>query len=363
MAKRYPWFRVYHEIISDKKLRHIAMTTGQYFETILGTWITLLCLANDSPIRGMLLLADDMPVTDEEIQATISLPPDILNHIMELFVKLNMLVKSGGCYEIVNWGDRQFDSDNSSARVKKYRDRRRAAGLPVAPTYKTKDVLAIFDNACVYCGATSSLCVDHAVPIQLGGTDDTLNLVAACKACNSGKAGRTPEGAGYSFINPLAQERYSQYVTVTGRDRTREEDKNYKETEEDVDQIHIQRERLQETVTERDRNNKKTPTLPVHLATRDMMNAWGEWQAYHCDKGRELTKVTALKQFKLIEQMGIERAIAAIDHSIAHNYTGLIEPKPSPNGQHPQTDEDGLTPIQRKVQIAQEKMKDGKLGK
>jgi 5-methylcytosine-specific restriction endonuclease McrA len=41
---------------------------------------------------------------------------------------------------------------------------------------------------CHWCGGTATT-TDHVIPKRLGGTDDMSNLVAACRACNSG---RTP---------------------------------------------------------------------------------------------------------------------------------------------------------------------------
>jgi hypothetical protein len=50
------------------------------------------------------------------------------------------------------------------------------------------------DNfACQYCGARAPeavLHVDHIKPVSKGGTNDMLNLVAACSGCNHGKGAR-----------------------------------------------------------------------------------------------------------------------------------------------------------------------------
>jgi hypothetical protein len=46
---------------------------------------------------------------------------------------------------------------------------------------------------CQYCGAKSPdvvLEVDHITPVSDGGTNDLLNLVTACRSCNSGKSDR-----------------------------------------------------------------------------------------------------------------------------------------------------------------------------
>lgn len=45
---------------------------------------------------------------------------------------------------------------------------------------------------CLYCGRKSPevvLEIDHIVPVSAGGTDDPINLTAACWDCNRGKAG------------------------------------------------------------------------------------------------------------------------------------------------------------------------------
>ncbi len=45
---------------------------------------------------------------------------------------------------------------------------------------------------CLYCGLSSPqavLEVDHIVPVCEGGSDDRLNLVTSCWACNRGKGG------------------------------------------------------------------------------------------------------------------------------------------------------------------------------
>jgi 5-methylcytosine-specific restriction endonuclease McrA len=44
--------------------------------------------------------------------------------------------------------------------------------------------------ACIYCGATAEdavLSLDHIIPVALGGTNEAINLVTACKRCNDTK--------------------------------------------------------------------------------------------------------------------------------------------------------------------------------
>jgi hypothetical protein len=46
-------------------------------------------------------------------------------------------------------------------------------------------------HACVYCGATERLSLDHVTPEELGGTHAPTNLVTCCFSCNSARQHRT----------------------------------------------------------------------------------------------------------------------------------------------------------------------------
>lgn len=50
------------------------------------------------------------------------------------------------------------------------------------------------DFTCVYCGSRAEpLHCDHVIPLSQGGSNSPHNLATACRACNCGKSGRTPE--------------------------------------------------------------------------------------------------------------------------------------------------------------------------
>jgi 5-methylcytosine-specific restriction endonuclease McrA len=59
-----------------------------------------------------------------------------------------------------------------------------------------KEVFARDDHRCQYCGAAGlELTIDHVMPRHRGGPHEWENLVAACRACNHHKGGRTPAEA------------------------------------------------------------------------------------------------------------------------------------------------------------------------
>ena len=59
------------------------------------------------------------------------------------------------------------------------------------------EILRRCNFACYYCGVPAALGVkvlhiDHVIPVDLGGTNDPWNLVAACWDCNAGKTNGVP---------------------------------------------------------------------------------------------------------------------------------------------------------------------------
>jgi DnaD/phage-associated family protein len=120
-----PWFRFYSEALNDRKMSRAVRISGQPKATVMGVWLVLLCLANDSPERGKLMLGEDLWLEEDEIMAETGLDMVTFGKIISAFQQLNMLAVGRG-YELPNWGKRQYKSDNSSARVAAYRERKKA---------------------------------------------------------------------------------------------------------------------------------------------------------------------------------------------------------------------------------------------
>ena len=58
-------------------------------------------------------------------------------------------------------------------------------------------------HMCAYCsmvGLYSELTREHIKPVSRGGKNSWMNVVTACKSCNSHKGGRTPEEAKMSLV-------------------------------------------------------------------------------------------------------------------------------------------------------------------
>jgi hypothetical protein len=119
----HPWFRVYSELVDDRKLTRAARETGLSRMAVLGAWTGLLCLANDSPERGRLLLTETAPLTLAEIAETMGTDTNELDPIITAFVGLGMVTWDGDTLVVCQWSERQFESDSSTERVRRYRER------------------------------------------------------------------------------------------------------------------------------------------------------------------------------------------------------------------------------------------------
>lgn len=62
--------------------------------------------------------------------------------------------------------------------------------MSMTSLYKDERLKMIVPQACYYCGSTSKLSVDHLIPRIKGCSDESDNLIWACRSCNSSKRDR-----------------------------------------------------------------------------------------------------------------------------------------------------------------------------
>lgn len=128
MAKvNMPWFRLYSEILDDRKLKRITRTTRNPKALVLGTWVTLLALASQSDNRGRLEISAGMPYEFDDLIDETGLEPESLQAILEAMISQELVTydREALTYEITNWDERQFESDSSTERTRKYRARKK----------------------------------------------------------------------------------------------------------------------------------------------------------------------------------------------------------------------------------------------
>jgi ribosomal protein S21 len=71
------------------------------------------------------LLSEDLPITVEDIADEAAVDTEEVEQAIERFKEQNMIHEEDGIYVLTNWDDRQFVSDTSTERVRKYRQRKR----------------------------------------------------------------------------------------------------------------------------------------------------------------------------------------------------------------------------------------------
>lgn len=81
---------------------------------------------------------------------------------------------------------------------------------------------------------------------------------------------------------------------------------------------------------------KRLPLFPGNLDTPAFREAWGRWEANCTQRRLSLTDEARRIQLARCSEMGLERALAAIEHSMDSRYRSVYEKKsswhPSPTG-------------------------------
>jgi len=117
-----PWFRVYSEILDDRKLKRICKKTGHSKALVIGVWTCLLALANNATPRGELSISEDIPYTIDDLEDELGLPSEIILQLIDEFIEMGM-INGRNTMSITNWEKRQFKSDNSTERVRRFREK------------------------------------------------------------------------------------------------------------------------------------------------------------------------------------------------------------------------------------------------
>lgn len=125
-TKIMPWFRYYSEVPRDRKLERAAAAAEVSKLTMIGAWSVILCLANDSPIRGKLLVTFQERFTVTDLVTECETDPETMQKIIDALIRYEMLeIDKEGVFTVKNWDKRQFESDSSTERVRKHRENKR----------------------------------------------------------------------------------------------------------------------------------------------------------------------------------------------------------------------------------------------
>lgn len=111
-----PWFRFYTESFSDRKMLRLSPLQRWL-------WVSILGAARESPVPGELLIADDEPMTIEELARYADVRPRDVSSALPIMERLGMIEQKERSIVVLNWNARQYESDNVTARTRDHRER------------------------------------------------------------------------------------------------------------------------------------------------------------------------------------------------------------------------------------------------
>lgn len=178
-----PWFRLYTEMVDDPKIRLLAFEDRWHF-------VAILCCKG----KGLLDKGDARDLMMKKLSLTLGLSVPATEDMLMRLADYGLVDTKTA--QPTKWDDRQFQSDSSYERVKRYREKRAASGLVQQVQIPKAVRQAVFENdeySCVYCQSSQDLTIDHKVPESRGGSHTADNLCTACRACNAKKRDLTQQ--------------------------------------------------------------------------------------------------------------------------------------------------------------------------
>ena len=141
---RRPWFRFYVETIHDKKIRRLTPAERWL-------WVTILALARSSPKPGYLLISNQHSCTEVELAQDADLHLRVVRSGIAKMIEYGMLAVDSKTesWQVTNWNDRQFESDDPSERVAKHRYKAVTKDVTVTPvvTYQRQRQITETDKS------------------------------------------------------------------------------------------------------------------------------------------------------------------------------------------------------------------------
>jgi hypothetical protein len=122
------WFRLYSEIVDDPKMNKLTDKQFRFF-------ISLLCLASESDSGDGVIR-----MSPKEILWRLRIHHHSLPQLYPPLYHLGSIEYTEDFTKIVNWNKRQFVSDDTTARVKRFRDKQKIINTKNETLHETLDV-------------------------------------------------------------------------------------------------------------------------------------------------------------------------------------------------------------------------------
>ena len=109
---KMPWFRMYHEMVDDPKI-------GTLNDSEFRLWVELLCLACQACNGG----TTNLTVSETEWKLRKPVSETLPKLLLVGIVTLHLNERGKETIFIPKWKDRQFQSDTSTPRVQRHREK------------------------------------------------------------------------------------------------------------------------------------------------------------------------------------------------------------------------------------------------
>ena len=174
-----PWFRMYTEALSDRKIRRLTPAHRWL-------WVAVLGAARMSPVPGVLLVGERDPMTAEDLADIAALPlRDVVNGL-EVFVEAGMIeLDDDRAWCVVKWDDRQFETDNVTERTRKHRSKEQRRNVPTNAETAAEGTPPETETEADTEPVASTVVVSPPVPPT--NDDDVLIEVARARAARLGR--------------------------------------------------------------------------------------------------------------------------------------------------------------------------------
>jgi hypothetical protein len=116
---KLPWVRVYVTMPSDRRVRKLPVAARW-------AWVVCLTVARKSKMAGYLLLDEGIVMDDADLADLANITEAEAKAAMESFREMEWVVDRNDLPYIDGWERKQFESDTSTERVRRYRERKAA---------------------------------------------------------------------------------------------------------------------------------------------------------------------------------------------------------------------------------------------
>ena len=122
--RKHPWFRLYVEMIWDRKIRRLDVIHRWL-------WVVSLACARSSPQPGILLLTEGDAMGIDDLADAAAIKPKHVREGLQALQGLNLLdLDEDGTWFVPRWSERQFESDDVTLRTAKHRSMERSNDVP-----------------------------------------------------------------------------------------------------------------------------------------------------------------------------------------------------------------------------------------